>query len=119
IDEIHRLHPTVEEYLYPAMEDFKLEILIDQGPSARSVTINLPPFTLIGATTRSGLLTAPLRSRFQITNRLDYYNPSDLQSVVQRSAGLLNIEIVPEGAVEIARRARGTPRIANNLLRRV
>jgi Holliday junction DNA helicase RuvB len=119
IDEIHRLHPTVEEYLYPAMEDFKLEILIDQGPSARSVTINLPPFTLIGATTRSGLLTAPLRSRFQITNRLDYYNPRDLQSVVERSAGLLDIEIEAAGANEIARRSRGTPRIANNLLRRV
>ena len=119
IDEIHRLQKTIEEYLYPAMEDFKLDIIIDQGPNARSVRLNLPRFTLIGATTRSGLLTAPLLTRFPIRERLDYYQASQLLSIVQRSARLLGIEIEEKGAHEIARRSRGTPRIANNLLRRV
>jgi len=119
IDEIHRLQKTIEEYLYPAMEDFKLDIIIDQGPNARSVRLNLPRFTLIGATTRSGLLTAPLLTRFPIRERLDYYVADDLGQIVVRSARLLNVEIEPAGAHEIARRSRGTPRIANNLLRRV
>jgi Holliday junction DNA helicase RuvB len=119
IDEIHRLQKTIEEYLYPAMEDFKLDIIIDQGPNARSVRLNLPRFTLIGATTRSGLLTSPLLTRFTVRERLDYYNAEDLQTIVARSARLLNVETEPEGAFEIARRSRGTPRIANNLLRRV
>jgi Holliday junction DNA helicase RuvB len=119
IDEIHRLQKTIEEYLYPAMEDFKLDIIIDQGPNARSVRLNLPRFTLIGATTRSGLLTAPLLTRFPIRERLDYYNADQLQQIVVRSANLLAIAIEPRGAHEIARRSRGTPRIANNLLRRV
>jgi Holliday junction DNA helicase RuvB len=119
IDEIHRLQKTIEEYLYPAMEDFKLDIIIDQGPNARSVRLNLPRFTLIGATTRSGLLTAPLLTRFPIRERLDYYQAAQLQTIVLRSARLLNIEIEDQGAHEIARRSRGTPRIANNLLRRV
>jgi Holliday junction DNA helicase RuvB len=119
IDEIHRLQKTIEEYLYPAMEDFKLDIIIDQGPNARSVRLNLPRFTLIGATTRSGLLTAPLLTRFTVRERLDYYTAADLQTIVARSARLLNVETEPEGAFEIARRSRGTPRIANNLLRRV
>src|SRR3954454_24547378 len=119
IDEIHRLQKTIEEYLYPAMEDFKLDIIIDQGPNARSVRLNLPRFTLIGATTRSGLLTAPLLTRFPIRERLDYYHSEQLHSIVLRSARLLNIEIEERGANEIARRSRGTPRIANNLLRRV
>ena len=119
IDEMHRLQKTIEEYLYPAMEDFKLDIIIDQGPNARSVRLNLPRFTLIGATTRSGLLTAPLLTRFPVRERLDYYQADQLQSIVVRSARLLNIEIDPTGALEIARRSRGTPRIANNLLRRV
>lgn len=119
IDEIHRLQKTIEEYLYPAMEDFKLDIIIDQGPNARSVRLNLPRFTLIGATTRSGLLTAPLLTRFPVRERLDYYDAAQLQKIVVRAARLLNIEIEPEGAHEIARRSRGTPRIANNLLRRV
>jgi holliday junction DNA helicase RuvB len=119
IDEIHRLQKTIEEYLYPAMEDFKLDIIIDQGPNARSVRLNLPRFTLVGATTRSGLLTAPLLTRFPIRERLDYYQAGQLKDIVERSARLLNIEIEPEGAVEVARRSRGTPRIANNLLRRV
>jgi holliday junction DNA helicase RuvB len=119
IDEIHRLQKTIEEYLYPAMEDFKLDIIIDQGPNARSVRLNLPRFTLIGATTRSGLLTAPLLTRFGIRERLDYYSAEQLQSIVQRSARLLNVEVDEPGALEIARRSRGTPRIANNLLRRV
>jgi Holliday junction DNA helicase RuvB len=119
IDEIHRLQKTIEEYLYPAMEDFKLDIIIDQGPNARSVRLNLPRFTLIGATTRSGLLTAPLLTRFPVTERLDYYNAEQLQKIVIRSARLLAIEIDEKGAMEIARRSRGTPRIANNLLRRV
>jgi Holliday junction DNA helicase RuvB len=119
IDEIHRLQKTIEEYLYPAMEDFKLDIIIDQGPNARSVRLNLPRFTLIGATTRSGLLTAPLLTRFPIRERLDYYQAEQLEHIVRRSARLLNIEIENQGAREIARRSRGTPRIANNVLRRV
>jgi Holliday junction DNA helicase RuvB len=119
IDEIHRLQTTVEEYLYPAMEDFRLDLLIDQGPNARSVRINLQRFTLIGATTRSGLLTEPMRTRFEINSRLDYYRAEDLTEIVSRSARILNAEIDDAGAEEIARRARGTPRIANNLLRRV
>ena len=119
IDEIHRLQKTIEEYLYPAMEDFKLDIIIDQGPNARSVRLNLPRFTLIGATTRSGLLTAPLLTRFPIRERLDYYQAEQLQQIVVRSARLLNVETEEQGAREIARRSRGTPRIANNLLRRV
>src|SRR5438874_1081014 len=119
IDEIHRLQKTIEEYLYPAMEDFKLDIIIDQGPNARSVRLNLPRFTLIGATTRSGLLSAPLLSRFGVRERLDYYRAEELQQIVIRSARLVNVEIDEPGAMEIARRSRGTPRIANNLLRRV
>jgi Holliday junction DNA helicase RuvB len=119
IDEIHRLQKTIEEYLYPAMEDFKLDIIIDQGPNARSVRLNLPRFTLIGATTRSGLLTAPLLTRFPIRERLDYYHAEQLEKIVVRSANLLNVEIEERGAGEIARRSRGTPRIVNNLLRRV
>jgi holliday junction DNA helicase RuvB len=119
IDEIHRLQKTIEEYLYPAMEDFKLDIIIDQGPNARSVRLNLPRFTLIGATTRSGLLSAPLLTRFPVRERLDYYVAEDLEKIVLRSANLLNVEIEKPGAHEIARRSRGTPRIANNLLRRV
>lgn len=119
IDEIHRLQPTIEEYLYPAMEDFKLDIIIDQGPNARSVRLNLPRFTLIGATTRSGLLSAPLLTRFGVRERLDYYVAEDLEKIVLRSANLLNVEIEKAGAMEIARRSRGTPRIANNLIRRV
>ena len=119
IDEIHRLQKTVEEYLYPAMEDFKLDIVIDQGPNARSVRLNLPRFTLIGATTRSGLLTGPLLTRFGIRERLDYYQVEQMHQIVTRSARLLNVSIDTEGALEIARRSRGTPRISNNLLRRV
>ena len=119
IDEIHRLQKNIEEYLYPAMEDFTLDIIIDQGPSARSVRLNLPKFTLIGATTRSGLLTAPLLTRFPVRERLDYYQADDLQTIVRRSARLLNVEIDTSGSAEVARRSRGTPRIANNLLRRV
>ncbi|HSY19748.1 MAG TPA: Holliday junction branch migration DNA helicase RuvB [Candidatus Acidoferrales bacterium] len=119
IDEIHRLQKTIEEYLYPAMEDFKLDIIIDQGPNARSVRLNLPRFTLIGATTRSGLLSAPMLTRFGMRERLDYYCAADLDKIVLRSANLLNVVIDPAGAHEIARRSRGTPRIANNLLRRV
>ena len=119
IDEIHRLQKTIEEYLYPAMEDFKLDIIIDQGPNARSVRLNLPRFTLIGATTRSGLLTAPLLTRFPVRERLDYYHADDLEGIVTRSARLLNIAIEESGARQIARRSRGTPRISNNLLRRV
>ncbi len=117
IDEIHRLHPKLEEYLYPAMEDYKLDIIIDQGPSARSIQLPLPRFTLAGATTRSGMLTAPLRSRFGMINRLDYYDVADLTSIILRSAGLLEINIEARGAQEIAARARGTPRVANMLLR--
>ena len=119
IDEIHRLSPSVEEILYPAMEDRTLDIIIGSGPSARSVRIDLQPFTLVGATTRASLLTAPLRSRFGIIERLDYYSIDDLAAIVSRSAGVLGIDIEPGGAREIARRARGTPRIANRLLRRV
>ena len=119
IDEIHRLQKTIEEYLYPAMEDFKLDIIIDQGPNARSVRLNLPRFTLMGATTRSGLLSAPLLTRFPIRERLDYYNTDDLQQILMRSARILSLDIEEAGAKEIARRSRGTPRIANNLLRRV
>ncbi len=119
IDELHRLQKTIEEYLYPAMEDYKLDIIIDQGPNARSVRLNLPRFTLIGATTRSGLLTAPLLTRFTVRERLDYYQAEQLQQIVVRSARLLNVEIETGGAHEIARRSRGTPRIGNNLLRRV
>jgi Holliday junction DNA helicase RuvB len=119
IDEIHRLQKNIEEYLYPAMEDFTLDIIIDQGPNARSVRLNLPKFTLIGATTRSGLLTAPLLTRFPVRERLDYYQGDDLESIVLRSARLLEVETDSGGAAEIARRSRGTPRIANNLLRRV
>ena len=119
IDEIHRLSPVVEEYLYSAMEDFKIDIMIDSGPNARSVQISLNPFTLIGATTRSGLLTSPLRSRFGINSRLSYYDAPTLQKIIRRSAGLLNVDIDEDAAYEIARRSRGTPRIANLLLRRV
>ncbi len=119
IDEIHRLQKTIEEYLYPAMEDFKLDIIIDQGPNARSIRLNLPRFTLIGATTRSGLLTAPLLTRFPVRERVDYYTAEQLQTIVVRSARLLNINIDEGGAFEVARRSRGTPRIANNLLKRV
>jgi Holliday junction DNA helicase RuvB len=119
IDEIHRLSHVVEEYLYPAMEDFTLDIMIEKGPSARSVKINLNQFTLIGATTRAGLLTSPLRSRFGLVNRLDFYIPDDLFKIVHRSAKILNIFITDEGALEIAKRSRGTPRVANRLLRRV
>jgi len=119
IDEIHRLSPVVEEYLYSAMEDYKIDIMIDSGPNARSVQIKLNPFTLVGATTRSGLLTAPLRARFGITSRLNYYDSKVLTRIVQRSAEILNVGIKDEAAYEIARRSRGTPRIANALLRRV
>ena len=119
IDEIHRLSHVVEEYLYPAMEDYILDIMLDKGPNARSVRINLPQFTLIGATTRSGLLTSPLRSRFGIVERLNYYLDEELAQIVVRSAHILNIEMDPSGAREIARRSRGTPRISNRLLRRV
>lgn len=117
IDEIHRIPRAVEEYLYSAMEDFVIDILIDQGPNARSVRLNLPRFTLVGATTRTGLLSAPFRSRFGMNNRLDYYSHADLQSIVHRSARILNIDVDDAGALEIASRSRGTPRIANNLLR--
>ena len=119
VDEIHRLSPVVEEVLYPALEDFQLDIMIGEGPAARSIKLDLPPFTLAGATTRAGLLTSPLRDRFGIVQRLEYYSPEELALIVQRSAGILNIETEAEGAREIARRSRGTPRIANRLLRRV
>ncbi len=119
IDEIHRMAKTVEEYLYSAMEDFAIDIMIDQGPNARSVRLELPRFTLVGATTRIGLIAAPLRARFGLVNRLDYYVPTDLAEIVTRSAAKLGVEVDGAGALEIARRARGTPRIANNLLRRV
>jgi Holliday junction DNA helicase RuvB len=119
IDEIHRLSPVVEEYLYSAMEDYKIDIMIESGPNARSVQIKLNPFTLVGATTRSGLLTAPLRSRFGINSRLSYYQTPVLEKIIKRSAGLLNVPIDDDAALEIARRSRGTPRIANLLLRRV
>ncbi|MEN8775284.1 MAG: Holliday junction branch migration DNA helicase RuvB [Akkermansiaceae bacterium] len=117
IDEIHRLHPAIEEYLYPAMEDFRLDIIIDSGPSARSIQLQLPKFTLVGATTRSGMLTSPLRSRFGLINRLDYYTHEQLSVIIQRSAEILSLDITEEGALTIASRSRGTPRIANNLLR--
>jgi len=119
IDEIHRLSPVVEEILYPALEDFQIDIMIGEGPAARSVKLDLPPFTLVGATTRAGMLTNPLRDRFGIVARLEFYTPDELTHIIRRSAQLLNCEIVSEGATEIARRSRGTPRIANRLLRRV
>ena len=119
IDEIHRLSPIVEEYLYSAMEDYKIDIMIETGPNARTVQINLNPFTLVGATTRSGLLTAPMRARFGISNRLEYYNSELLSTIVERSASILNVNIKSDAAIEIAGRSRGTPRIANGLLRRV
>ena len=119
VDEIHRLSPIVEEVLYPAMEDFQIDIMIGEGPAARSIKLDLPPFTLIGATTRAGLLTAPLRDRFGIVQRLEFYTPEELTKIVRRSAQILGIECAPDGAGEIARRARGTPRNANRLLRRV
>jgi Holliday junction DNA helicase RuvB len=119
IDEIHRLSPVVEEILYPAMEDYRLDIMIGEGPAARSVRLDLPPFTLVGATTRAGMLTNPLRDRFGIVSRLEFYTSEELGRIVQRSAGLLDVEMVDTGALEIARRSRGTPRIANRLLRRV
>ena len=119
IDEIHRLSPVVEEILYPALEDYQIDIMIGEGPSARSVKLDLPPFTLVGATTRAGMLTNPLRDRFGIVSRLEFYTAEELQRIVTRSAGLLELPIVPDGALEIAKRSRGTPRIANRLLRRV
>lgn len=119
IDEIHRLNPTIEEILYPAMEDYQLDIIIGQGPSARTIKLDLPRFTLIGATTRAGLLTSPLRERFGIISRLDFYNITELVQIVNRSARILDIQLEPDGAQEIARRSRGTPRVANRLLRRV
>jgi len=119
IDEIHRLSPVVEEILYPAMEDYRLDIMIGEGPAARSVRLDLPPFTLVGATTRAGMLTNPLRDRFGIVSRLEFYTPEELGRIVNRSAGLLEVPLVEDGALEIARRSRGTPRIANRLLRRV
>ncbi len=119
IDEIHRLHPKIEEYLYPAMEDFKVDIMIDQGPNARSIPLTLSRFTLVGATTRSGMLTAPLRTRMGITCRLDYYQADDLALIIERSAGLLDIDIDHAGALEVAHRSRGTPRVANKLLAHV
>ena len=119
IDEIHRMAKTVEEYLYSAMEDFAIDILLDQGPNARSVRLDLPRFTLVGATTRIGLVAAPLRARFGLVNRLSYYEPQELAEIVRRSAGRLSVGVDDDGAMEIARRSRGTPRIANNLLRRV
>ncbi len=119
VDEIHRLSASIEEILYPAMEDYQLDIMIGEGPGARSIKIDIPPFTLVGATTRAGLLTSPLRDRFGIIQRLEYYNISDLATIVERSAHILGVKIESTGAAEIARRSRGTPRIANRLLRRV
>ena len=119
VDEIHRLSPVVEEILYPAMEDYQLDIMIGEGPAARSIKIDLPPFTLVGATTRAGLLTSPLRDRFGIVQRLEFYSTEDLTGIAMRSCGILGIPVDEEGASEVARRARGTPRIANRLLRRV
>lgn len=119
IDEIHRLQRTIEEYLYPAMEDYRIDIMIDQGPNARSIRLDLPRFTLVGATTRSGLLTSPMLSRFPIKERLDYYTSEELKRIVMRAGSILNVEVDEDGALEVARRSRGTPRIANNLLRRV
>ena len=119
VDEIHRLSPVVEEILYPAMEDFQLDLMIGEGPAARSIKLELPPFTLVGATTRAGLLTSPLRDRFGIVQRLEFYNTSDLSTILRRAAGILGIRIDATGATELAQRSRGTPRIANRLLRRV
>ncbi len=119
VDEIHRLNRSVEEILYPAMEDYVLDIIVGKGPSANSIRLDLPKFTLIGATTRAGQLSAPLRDRFGVTLRLELYTPDELSKIVTRSAGILNVDVVPEGAYEIARRSRGTPRIANRMLRRV
>jgi len=119
VDEIHRLSPVVEEVLYPAMEDYQLDIMIGEGPAARSIKLNIPPFTLVGATTRAGLLTSPLRDRFGIVQRLEFYSVAELERIVTRSAGILQVPITPAGAARIAQRARGTPRIANRLLRRV
>jgi len=119
IDEIHRLSPVVEEILYPALEDYQIDIMIGEGPAARSIKLDLQPFTLVGATTRAGMLTNPLRDRFGIVARLEFYTPEELVRIVSRSAGLLNVPIEPEGAIQLARRSRGTPRIANRLLRRV
>jgi Holliday junction DNA helicase RuvB len=119
IDEIHRLARAVEEVLYPAMEDFELDIVLGKGPAARSIRLEIPPFTLVGATTRTGLITGPLRDRFGLTARLDYYEPEDLRSIVGRTAGILDVDLDDVGATEIARRSRGTPRIANRLLRQV
>ncbi|HEY6864091.1 MAG TPA: Holliday junction branch migration DNA helicase RuvB [Burkholderiales bacterium] len=119
IDEIHRLSPVVEEILYPALEDYQIDLMIGEGPAARSVKLDLPPFTLVGATTRAGMLTNPLRDRFGIVARLEFYSDAELQKIVNRSAALLAVEISPDGALEIAKRARGTPRVANRLLRRV
>ncbi len=119
IDEIHRLNPAIEEILYPAMEDFQLDIMIGEGPAARSIRIDLPPFTLVGATTRSGLMTTPLRERFGIPLRMNFYTPAELELIVRRAAGVLHMEMSDDGAAEIARRSRGTPRVANRLLRRV
>jgi Holliday junction DNA helicase RuvB len=119
VDEIHRLSPVVEEILYPAMEDFQLDIMIGEGPAARSIKLELPPFTLVGATTRAGLLTSPLRDRFGIVQRLEFYNTADLSTILRRAAGILGIQIDATGALELAQRSRGTPRIANRLLRRV
>jgi len=119
IDEIHRLSTIVEEYLYPAMEDFRLDIVIDKGPHARSISLNLPPFTLVGATTRAGLLSAPMRSRFGVVNRLDYYQSKELAHILQRTSGIISVKVHDSGLAEIASRSRGTPRVANRLLRRV
>ncbi len=119
VDEIHRLSPVVEEYLYPALEDYTIDILLDRGPSARSLKLNLERFTLVGATTRSGLLSSPLRARFGVTLRIDYYGAEDLAAIIQRSAGILAVDVDAEAGLEIARRSRGTPRVANRLLRRV
>jgi holliday junction DNA helicase RuvB len=119
IDEVHRMSPIIEEFLYPAMEDFEIDIMVGQGPGARSMKMAVPPFTLVGATTRAGLLTSPLRARFGIVHRLDFYEEADLTTIVTRSAGILGVEIAAPAAVEIARRSRGTPRIANRLLRRI
>jgi len=117
IDEIHRLHPAIEEYLYPAIEDFKLDIMIDQGPNARSIQLELPQFCLVGATTRAGMLTAPLRSRFGLVNRLDYYPVEELTGIIERSAALIDVKVDKQGAAEVASRSRGTPRVANSLLK--
>lgn len=119
VDEVHRLSPVVEEMLYPALEDYQLDIMIGEGPAARSVKLDLPPFTLVGATTRAGMLTNPLRDRFGIVSRLEFYTAEELSKIVERSAGLLKMQMTPDGALEIAHRSRGTPRIANRLLRRV